>query len=161
PLPFSIFGSFYPNVRIFFYVKILVGDIEGGAKKKPTILVFFCWAQFFAPPSEWRPRRPPIPPVGKTAPARVIYIWRRPGHTTHTRTRRTEVAVNFLFCLYPIPDRPSSRILQEQWAASQRPGTKSRDPSVLVRDGQESVLFFCMFFLLGFLVEETPCEHGE
>src|SRR4029434_1815608 len=69
PLPFSIFGSFYPNVRIFFYVKILVGDIEGGAKKKPTILVFFCWAQFFAPPSEWRPRRPPIPPVGKTAPA--------------------------------------------------------------------------------------------
>src|SRR4029434_8100549 len=20
---------------------------------------------------------------------------------------------------------------------------------------------FCMFFLLGFLVEETPCEHGE
>src|SRR4029434_9377444 len=72
PLPFSIFGSFYPNVRIFFYVKILVGDIEGGAKKKTTILVFFfvffCWAQFFAPPSEWRPRRPPIPPVGKTAP---------------------------------------------------------------------------------------------
>src|SRR4029434_613255 len=34
PLPFSIFGSFYPNVRFFFYVKILVGDIEGGAKKK-------------------------------------------------------------------------------------------------------------------------------
>jgi len=30
---------------------------------------FFCWAHFFAPPSEWRPRRPPIPPVGKTAPA--------------------------------------------------------------------------------------------
>src|SRR4029434_8466981 len=24
-----------------------------------------------------------------------------------------------------------------------------------------SVLFFCMFFLLGFLLEETPCEHGE
>src|SRR4029434_9052088 len=52
-----------------FYVKILVGDIEGGAKKtvpqnKNTILVFF----FFVLPSEWRPRRPPIPPVGKTAP---------------------------------------------------------------------------------------------
>src|SRR4029434_7837406 len=55
-----------------FYVKILVGDIEGGAKKTPQFLFcfffFFCWAQFFAPPSEWRPRRPPIPPVGKTAP---------------------------------------------------------------------------------------------
>src|SRR4029434_445077 len=23
------------------------------------------------------------------------------------------------------------------------------------------VLLFCMFFLLGFLLEETPCEHGE
>src|SRR4029434_7313892 len=23
------------------------------------------------------------------------------------------------------------------------------------------VLLFCMFFLLGSLVEETPCEHGE
>src|SRR4029434_6514421 len=43
--PFSIFGSFYPNVRIFFYVKILVGDIEGGAKKTPQFLFFFC---FFA-----------------------------------------------------------------------------------------------------------------
>src|SRR4029434_7362897 len=46
------------------YVKILVGDIEGGAKKNPQFLFFF----FFAPPSEWRPRRPPIPPVGKSAP---------------------------------------------------------------------------------------------
>src|SRR4029434_9353800 len=41
------------------------------AKKKKTqflFVCFFCWAQSFAPPSEWRPRRPPIPPVGKTAP---------------------------------------------------------------------------------------------
>src|SRR4029434_5585683 len=59
PLPFSIFGSFYPNVRFFFYVKILVGDIEGGAKKtlsskkKTTILVFFFFffgRRFLRPP---------------------------------------------------------------------------------------------------------------
>src|SRR4029434_5614764 len=59
PLPFSIFGSFYPNVRFFFYVKILVGDIEGGAKKplsskkKTTILVFlfvFFAVLFLCPP---------------------------------------------------------------------------------------------------------------
>src|SRR4029434_1657761 len=48
--PFSIFGSFYPNVRIFFYVKILVGDIEGGAKKKNTILVFFFAGRSFLRP---------------------------------------------------------------------------------------------------------------
>src|SRR4029434_3887997 len=73
PLPFSIFGSFYPNVRfIYFMSKYWFGDIKGGAKKQNTMLVcFFCWAQFFAPPSEWRPRRPPIPPVGKTAPVCV------------------------------------------------------------------------------------------
>src|SRR4029434_7144053 len=59
PLPFSIFGSFYPNVRFFFYVKILVGDIEVGEKKvqekkKKFIRIFLfvwflCWAQFLAP----------------------------------------------------------------------------------------------------------------
>src|SRR4029434_11083635 len=67
PLPFSIFGSFYPNVRFFFYVKIFVGNLKKtlSSKKKNTILFFFCWAQFFAPPSEWRPRRPPIPPDRK------------------------------------------------------------------------------------------------
>src|SRR4029434_10510368 len=27
--------------------------------------------------------------------------------------------------------------------------------------GWTCVRLFCMFFLLGFLVEETPCEHGE
>jgi len=36
--------------------------------KKTFIFVFLLSAFFFAPPSEWRPRRPPIPPVGKTAP---------------------------------------------------------------------------------------------
>src|SRR4029434_6454232 len=75
PLPFSIFGSFYPNVRLFFLCQNFGWRYRRGRKKKPTILVFlfvfFCWAQFFAPPSEWRPRRPPIPPVGKTAPVRV------------------------------------------------------------------------------------------
>src|SRR4029434_5071367 len=52
PLPFSIFGSFYPNVRFFFYVKILVGDIEGGAKNPPQFLFFFFFAGriFLRPP---------------------------------------------------------------------------------------------------------------
>src|SRR4029434_8674181 len=70
---FRFLAHFTLTLEFFFYVKILVGDIEGGAKKPPQFLFFFfffffCWAQFFAPPSEWRPRRPPIPPVGKTAP---------------------------------------------------------------------------------------------
>src|SRR4029434_3848315 len=44
---------------------------------------------------------------------------------THTNTHRPEVAVNFTLCLSPIPDCPSPRTVQELWAASQRPGTKS------------------------------------
>src|SRR4029434_2940772 len=60
----------------FFMSKYLLEIYRGAQKKlcpakKNTILVFFCWAQFFAPPSEWRPKRPPIPPVGKTAPGCV------------------------------------------------------------------------------------------
>src|SRR4029434_7439818 len=31
----------------------------------------------------------------------------------------------------------------------------------MVRDGRRVFCSFCMFFLLGFLVEETLCEHGE
>ena len=56
PLPFSIFGSFYPNVRFIFYVKILVGYIEGGAKKplsskkNHNSCFFFCWRSFLRPP---------------------------------------------------------------------------------------------------------------
>src|SRR4029434_6518729 len=68
PLPFSIFGSFYPNVRIFFLCQNVGWRYRRGSKKNPQFFFFFCWAQYFAPPSEWRPRRPPIPPVGKTAP---------------------------------------------------------------------------------------------
>src|SRR4029434_4366371 len=48
-------------------------------------------------------------------------LWRR--HRTHTNTRRPEVAVNFTLCFSPIPEGPSPRTLQEQWAASQRLGT--------------------------------------
>ena len=63
----------------------------------------------------------------------------------------------FVLCFFPIPGRPSSRTPQEQWAASQRPGTKWT-----VRLGQGRTGLFCSHvFLLGFLAEETPCEHGE
>src|SRR4029434_8368856 len=79
PLPFSIFGSFYPNVRLLFFWQNIGWRYRRRRKKnsvqqkKNTLLLFFlfCWAQLFAPPSEWRPRRPPIPPVGKTAPVCV------------------------------------------------------------------------------------------
>src|SRR4029434_4921388 len=49
-----------------------------------------------------------------------VHIWRRHRTHIHTHAGRAEVAVNLFF---PILDRPSSRILQEQWAALQRPGT--------------------------------------
>src|SRR4029434_5251572 len=39
------------------------------------------------------------------------------------------------------------------------PGDQVNRPS---RSGTDRRMFcFCMFFLLGFLVEEIPCEHGE
>src|SRR4029434_2198389 len=71
-------------------------------------------------------------------------------HThTHTHTHmQAEVAVNFSSAFFPsrtvLPPVP-----QEQWAAFRRPGTKSSDPSFLVRDGRESVLFYGMFFCWG------------
>src|SRR4029434_2988938 len=59
PLPFSIFGSFYPNVRFFFLCQNIVWRYRRGRKKnsvqqkKNTILVFFFFfflgAVFFAP----------------------------------------------------------------------------------------------------------------
>src|SRR4029434_7370832 len=39
------------------------------------------------------------------------------------------------------------------------PGDQVNRPSRSRTD--RSMFCFCMFFLLGFLVEETPCEHGE
>src|SRR4029434_88339 len=65
-------------ILCFVFMSKYLLEIKKWAQKnsvqqnKNIILVFFffCWAQFFAPPSEWRPRRPPIPPVGKTAPVR-------------------------------------------------------------------------------------------
>src|SRR4029434_6079849 len=80
--------------------------------------------------------------------------------TQDTHTHAEEVAVN-LSSDFPILDCPSSRAARSSGQPLWRPGTKSSDPSVSVRDGQESVLFFLHVFLLGFLVEETPCEHGE
>ena len=66
----------------------------------------------------------------------------------------------FILCLFPILDRLSSRTSQEQWAACKRPGTKWSELSIFGQ-GWTCVLFFLHVFLLGFLVEETPCEHGE
>src|SRR4029434_5379782 len=78
------------------------------------------------------------------------------GHT-HTHTHAGRGRSEFTLCFYPILYCPSSRTPQEQWAAFRRPGTKSSDPSWSGTD--ISVLLHV--FLLGFLVEETPCEHGE
>src|SRR4029434_8193321 len=66
----------------------------------------------------------------------------------------------FIFCLFPIQDCPSSRTPQEQWEACKRPGTKSSELCIFGQ-GCTCVLFFLHVFLLGFLVEETPCEHRE
>src|SRR4029434_6525531 len=57
----------------FFLCQNIGWRYRRGRKKKPHnscfFFFFFFSSRFFAPPSEWRPRRPPIPPVGKTAPA--------------------------------------------------------------------------------------------
>src|SRR4029434_4938914 len=59
PLPFSIFGSFYPNFRFFFYVKNIGWTYRRGRKKnsvqqkKNTIFFFFFWRAVFCPPPEW------------------------------------------------------------------------------------------------------------
>ena len=66
-----------------------------------------------------------------------------------THTHAEEVAVKCILCIYPILGCPSSRAARSSGQPLWRPGTKSSDPSVLVRDGQESVLFFCMFFCWG------------
>src|SRR4029434_10428965 len=89
----------------FFYVKILVGDIEGGATK--TFFFFCCWAQFLPPPSEWRPRRPPIPPVGKTAPAHTVFprtgtqiLTPTPDLCQHTYTwKRSHTVSSYIVCV--------------------------------------------------------------
>src|SRR4029434_1345427 len=71
---------------------------------------------------------------------------------THTSTRRPEVT---------IPDRPSSRTPQEQWAALQRPGTKSSELSIFGQ-GWTCVLLFCMFFSVGVLSGGNPLwTRGE
>src|SRR4029434_6067495 len=66
-------------------------------------------------------------------------------HTrTHTHAERGRSPLHF-----PILDCPSSRAARSSGQPLWRPGTKSSDRSVLVRDGQESGLFFCMFFCWG------------
>ena len=61
----------------------------------------------------------------------------------------------FAFCIFPsqtvLPPGPQGSL--------RRPGTKWSEPSIQGQTGECSVLLHV--FLLGFLVEETPCEHGE
>ena len=62
---------------------------------------------------------------------------------------------------FPILGCPSSRAARRSGQRLWRPGTKSSDHVRLgqVRAGECSVLL--LVFLLGFVVEETPCEHGD
>src|SRR4029434_6145674 len=76
---------------------------------------------------------------------------------THTHTRRPKVAVNLLSAF----SHPGPSFLQDPPRSSGQL-LSARGPSQpSVTDGQESELFFLHVFLLGFLVEETPCEHVE
>src|SRR4029434_8561783 len=82
------------------------------------------------------------------------------GDTGHTHTHacrrgRSEICPLHL----SLPGLSFLQGSQEQWAAFVAPGDQVNRPS---RSGTDRiVLLFCMFFLLGFLVEDTPCEHGE
>src|SRR4029434_1137457 len=78
--------------------------------------------------------------------------------TQDTHTHRPEVAVNFWSTL----SHPGLSFLHDPRSSGQL--LSARGPGEVNRlswartDKECSV---CMFFLLGFLVEETPCEHGE
>src|SRR4029434_2345908 len=75
---------------------------------------------------------------------------------THTHTRRPEVGVNSSLT------HPGSSLLQDPPGAVgsfSAPGDQVNHPS---RSGTDRrVLLFLHVFLLGFLLEETPCEHRE
>src|SRR4029434_3008338 len=65
--------------------------------------------------------------------------------------------------MYALPlTHPGSSLLQDPPGAVgsfSEPGDQMNRPS---RSRTDRRMFcFCMFFLLGFLLEETPCEHGE
>ena len=80
---------------------------------------------------------------------------------THTHTHAEEVAVNFSSAF----SHPGLSFLQgsrEQWAAFMAPGDQVKWSFRLGQGrtgGECSVLLHV--FLLGFLVEETPCEHAR
>src|SRR4029434_6385035 len=72
PFRFRFLSDFTLMLDFFLWQNI-GWRYKRGRKKKNTMLVFFFFFFFllgavFCAPSEWRPRRPPIPPVGKTAP---------------------------------------------------------------------------------------------
>src|SRR4029434_5284502 len=81
----------------------------------------------------------------------TCYIWRR--HRTHTHTRRPEVAVHLTSAFNPsrIVPPPGSSRSSGQLLSARGP----IEPSVSVRDGQESsVLFAC--FSVGVLSGRNP-----
>src|SRR4029434_3386826 len=86
-----------------------------------------------------------------------VHIWRQ--HRTHTHAGRPEVTVN----LFSAFSHAGASFLKDSPGAVcslKRPGTKVSQLYIFGH-GWTCVLLFCMFFLLGSLVEETPCEHGE
>src|SRR4029434_10807956 len=85
-----------------------------------------------------------------------VHIWRR--HRTHTHAGRHEVAVN-LFSAFSHPGPSFFKDPPGAVGSFSAPGDQLNRPS---RSGTDRrVLFFLHVFLLGFLVEETLCEHGE
>src|SRR4029434_5337859 len=83
------------------------------------------------------------------------------GDTGHTHTHacrrgRSEICPLHL----SLPGLSFLQGSQEQWAGCGARGPSEVNCPSLVRDGHVFCCFAC-FFLLGFLVEETPCGHGE
>src|SRR4029434_9511779 len=76
--------------------------------------------------------------------------------TQDTQAGKPEVAVN----LFSAFSHPGPSFLKEQWAACNAQGPSEVNCPSLIRDGHV-FCYFCMFFLLGSLVEETPCEHWK
>src|SRR4029434_2115463 len=88
-----------------------------------------------------------------------IYMEATRTHYTHTHAHAGLRSP----CIFALPlNHPGASLLQDPPGAVgsfSAPGDQVNRPS---RSGTDRiVLFFWHVFLLGFLAEETPCEHGE
>src|SRR4029434_5378780 len=88
PFRFRFLAHFTLTLEFFFLCQNIGWRYRRGGKKnsvqqknKNKILFFFAGRSFLRPPFEWRPRRPPIPPVGKTPLLRHI-MTRSEEHTS-------------------------------------------------------------------------------